>query len=521
MENDYLGSELINDTNEQLLTLLPVPIALLAGPEHVVSFANAAMFDLWKRQLSDPIIGKPLTTSFPETDQAFLAQLQKVYLTGESYQGEEIVLQLNDRHGKPYTTYVDYSYKALRDKNNQITGILVNAIDVSQKILAKQAAIKSTQDLELANEALGSRNEECLMAIETAKLGTWKYKLTSNKVNFSARTSEIYGFTSREATIDQVFALIDEAYRAEVELAIDNALETGHGFELEYSIVQQGTGATRWLRTAGRTAIDRRTREINLHGTVMDITAQKMELIRKNEFIGMVSHELKTPLTSLNGLLQHVQKRIVPAQDELFHLMIGKTLQQVKKMSTMVHSFLNISRLESGKFELQPSEFNMAELIAEHIEEAAIVASQHHLIQQECETSLVCADREKISVILANLISNAVKYSPHQSTIAISCKQVRDQLIVCAKDEGCAIPEHELKHVFDLFNAIKNKEVMNAAGFGIGLYLCSEIVKRHGGEIWVKNNEDVGCTFSFSLPLQASDTAITHAATTQLESAHH
>lgn len=275
-----------------------------------------------------------------------------MFQTGLSYKDEEVVLTLNDGSGKSYSIFIDYSYQAIRAENGAITGVLVTAQDVSHKVSAKQLLQDTTRQLKDSNHALASSNEECLMAIETAQLGTWKLSVEGRALSFSTRGAEIYGLAEEQVPLSSALALVREDYRETVERSLKEVMDTGEMFELEYPIRLLNSDQDRWVRLTGRVMMDIQGHATILKGTLMDITGQKMELIRKNDFIAMASHELKTPLTSLNGLLQLINRKPELKVDNRLVEMMTLALSQIRKMTGMINSFVNISRLEAGKFDL-------------------------------------------------------------------------------------------------------------------------------------------------------------------------
>ncbi|RZM17963.1 MAG: PAS domain-containing sensor histidine kinase, partial [Pedobacter sp.] len=124
----------------------------------------------------------------------------------------------------------------------------------------------------------------------------------------------------------------------------------------------------------------------------------------------------------------------------------------------------------------------------------------HHFLFEDVETAVVNADRDKIAQVMHNLISNAVKYSPPETTIIVSTALVSGNVKVSVKDQGMGINSEDLPRIFDRYYRVENNITTSVSGFGIGLYLCSEIVHRHHGEIWVDSELGKGSVFSFAIP---------------------
>ena len=502
MQNSGEGAKSFADENNHIFNLIPIPMALLDGMEHKITLANDAMCNLWRIERSDKTIGRPLAEALPEIDSTFLEQLSQVLATGLTYTEEEVLLTLNDQQGNMYSSYVDYTYQPLTNAYSQITGVLVTAQDVSQKVSAMKALREASAQLEQSNKSLTTMNKEYMTAIDIAKIGTWKLDIISNEFTVTDRTVEIFGFQDNIIRLTDFVNAVKKNYQTEVMQAFKAGITKGIPLEIEFPVCSTGA-SERWVRLNGKVIYNQLQQMSSVSGTILDITGQKTGTIRKNQFIGMVSHELKTPLTSLTGMLQLVARKVNAESDLHIQHILEKSLHQVGKMTHMINSFVSLSRLESGKFELQLTEFDMEELIAEYLGEAQMIAPHHQFVQHDCQTVKIKADRIKIGAVLANMVSNAIKYSPQGTSITISCKKHMDSIEVSVKDQGCGIAETDKKRVFERFSDIDNPHIMHSSGFGIGLYLCSEIVSHHHGKIWVENNSDAGCTFSFKLPIRS------------------
>lgn len=237
-------------------------------------------------------------------------------------------------------------------------------------------------------------------------------------------------------------------------------------------------------------------------GTTRDITEIKENEQRKNDFISMVSHELKTPLTSAIGYVQLSQNKAQKEKDTIGDNLLTRAGRQLSKMTSLINSFLNVSRLESGKLKMDKHPFDMHLLLKEIEEEARISFESHHLVFNTGAPAAVEADRDKIGQVIQNLLSNAAKYAPAGSAIKISCDRVDGQVLVSIADEGPGIREEDATRIFERFYRVENEQNKGVSGFGIGLYLCSEIIQGHGGTIGVKSKPGEGSYFYFTLPVR-------------------
>lgn len=342
------------------------------------------------------------------------------------------------------------------------------------------------------------------LAVTAAKIGTWFIDKDTGMFLSSERMKELHGYLAEEEmSLEAAIAQIPQKYRQKVVNTMKEAANRNEPFYLEYPVIGFHDQQQRWLRVMGGS--DQPVNgTIHFSGVIMDITELKQNELRRNRFIGMVSHELKTPLTALKAYIQLLNKWAKQTKDGFTIGALSKLDKQVKKMTTMINGFLNFSGVESGKIHLNKLNFEISELLKEVIEENSDISPDHLIKLTYCEEIIVNADREKIEQVILNLISNAVKYSGPGKPVEISCVQEHTRLILSIKDIGMGIEHKDIDKLFKPHSRIKTSQTENISGFGIGLYLCAEIIKHHGGEIGVTSEPGTGSTFWFSLPLDNS-----------------
>jgi PAS domain S-box-containing protein len=318
--------------------------------------------------------------------------------------------------------------------------------------------------------------------------------------SWNAAAERIFGYPAEEMIGESIYKLIPED-RLEEEPQILARLRSGERVEHFETIRQTKDGRLIDVSLTISPLKDPQGNIIGLSKIARDITEKKLDETRKSDFIGMVSHELKTPLTSLGAIIQVANTKLKNNEDAFLSGAMQKADRQVKRMSAMINGFLNISRLESGKIHIDKQDLDMEALIADTIEEANLTTSTHLIHFVRSAPVPVNADRDKIGSVISNFISNAVKYSPKGKHIEVSCNTKSNEVIVSVKDEGMGIKPDDLAKIFDRYYRVETNHTRHIAGFGIGLYLSSEIIERHGGRVWAESESGVGSTFYFSLPL--------------------
>ncbi|HJP64650.1 MAG TPA: ATP-binding protein, partial [Mucilaginibacter sp.] len=281
--------------------------------------------------------------------------------------------------------------------------------------------------------------------------------------------------------------------------AYNEALVTGQ-YEYEVRIFWPDD-SLHWIQTRGMVLFNDKNQPEKMLGTIVDITESKRDEIRKNDFIAMASHELKTPLTSLKAYIQLLEVKLSASPDPFVGSSLTKALNQVNKMTALIHGFLDLSRMEPGKLQLKKTVFDVNKLVHDVIAESRIIAGTHSLKFSANGDIRVNADREKISQVISNFISNAIKYSPKGSTVTLATEITDNYVNISVTDEGIGIKPKDQEKIFQRFYRVEDEDMKHVAGFGIGLYLSSEIIHRHKGKIDVKSEEGKGSTFSFTLPL--------------------
>lgn len=374
------------------------------------------------------------------------------------------------------------AHGTVKFENGKPSRFAGTVVDINETKMAEEKSAKLAAIIASSEDAIISKTLESVIT-------SW---------NESAR--RMFGYTAEEMIGETIYKLIPPD-RLQEEPQILARLKSGD--RVEHFETKRLTKDGRLIDVSVTVSpvLDKEGKIIGLSKIARDITEKKLDENRKNDFIGMVSHELKTPLTSLNALLQVASRKLQDSQDSFLASAMEKSNVQVKRMTTMINGFLNISRLESGKILIDKQRFDMEELIGEVTEEISITVTSHVINFTPCQPVMVNADRDKISSVISNLVSNAVKYSPKGKHIEIKCELQDQNVIVSVKDEGMGIKPQDMDMIFDRYYRVESAHTQHISGFGIGLYLSAEIIRQHHGEISVDSESGVGSVFYFSLPL--------------------
>lgn len=474
----------VRQNSHDLIAQAPVAISFLKGYDLVIESANSNILELWGKEAN--IIGQPLALALPDPDgQNYVKLLQEVYESGHIHYRYETKVYLY-RNGYHNLFYFDFVYQPIKNTSNTVIGIMIVATEVTKQVVARQLLEDTEERLRLAIEATG--------------IAIWDLDIVNNVIVTSPRLAEIFGLDPEEkVSRDEFNELVHPDDRDIIRKAFEKALKTGvYLYEVR---ILKADGSTRWIRTGGKVIYDDRHIALRMLGTTNDITERKHDEIMKNDFITMASHELKTPLTSLKAYTQLLEVKAKKAGDTFLVNALEKSEKQINKMTRLIHGFLDLSKIESGKLQLNSQTFDINVLIAEVITDSIPVAQGHNMIFNAGKAIQIAADKDKIAQVVGNLINNAVKYSAKGTDITVATKIQDQNLRVSIQDQGIGLKPDDQQKIFQRFYRVEDESTRGLSGFGIGLYLSAEIVRLHHGEIAVKSQEGKGAEFYFLLPL--------------------
>lgn len=261
--------------------------------------------------------------------------------------------------------------------------------------------------------------------------------------------------------------------------------------------IKHKNGEWRWVSARATNLL----RDEHVKGIVVnfhDITDRKILEDRKDQFISLASHELKTPITSLKAYAQLLKNRY-HGKDDFLNNCLNRIESQLDRVSGLITEMLDVSRIQEGKISLQKSSFLIRELVVEVVEDIRQLYSDHEIIIKTNTRAKIYADRFRITQIIINLLTNAAKYSPKNSKILVYCRNRKKEILLSVRDYGVGIDKENKSKIFQRFFQAKEQN-KHGYGLGLGLFISATLVKQHGGKIWVKSKKGKGSLFSFTLP---------------------
>lgn len=223
---------------------------------------------------------------------------------------------------------------------------------------------------------------------------------------------------------------------------------------------------------------------------------------RKDDFIALASHELKTPVTSLKMFAQALLQDAEKKGDKKTKTHLQNINKQLDRLTKLVQELLDISRIQAGKLEYQKDVLLVEDLIHETVEDIKRLSNNHSIIIEGKTKAKIIGDKDRLKQVLINLIINAIKYSPNSKKIIIHSEIFQKSILISVQDFGIGIPKDQINKLFKRFYQIRATNGQTYPGLGLGLYISKEIIERHNGTIWVESEKGEGSTFICKLPIK-------------------
>ncbi len=267
--------------------------------------------------------------------------------------------------------------------------------------------------------------------------------------------------------------------------------------------IQQPGEQILYFRPRQTTIIDESNNILGVVTLLQDVTRFKNLDRMKSEFVATVSHELRTPLTSINMAVDILSQEVLGKVNEPQKDMLATAKDDCERLTKLVKELLDLSRLESGKYELKRESINLRSVVEEALKPLRLQFREKGIrletdIAQD--TPEVPGDHQQLSWVVTNLVSNALRYTPAEGKVTIHADIAGDSVRVSVSDSGRGIPADAIEVIFDKFVQVKQSTDATPGSVGLGLAIAKEVVEAHGGKIWVESNMGQGSTFFFTIP---------------------
>lgn len=424
-------------------------------------------------------------------EPGLLPVLHHILETGKSYQLPISRTELPDPNLKDHTIsrYWDTTYTPFFDENGIMQYIIQYSYDVTNFVAVRNK-------VEQHEKEIGASEKHLEYLLNSMPQQVW----TATATGIISYVNEIccrdFGKTREELRGEgwQSFVHPDD-----LPICI-RAWSYALGQNSEYSVqfrLRMADGQYKWHLGKAIPLIE--SGELKMWmGTNTNIDIQKSNEQRKDEFLAIASHELKTPLTSIKAFNQ-LMKRSKDAKK--LQGFVEKSASQIFRLEQLITDLLDVTKINSGNMTFEKDTFQFSEIIATAVQTVQAMSPDHELLLESSIEIPYHGDRLRIEQVLMNFLTNAVKYSPNGGKVIINGKIQSDNIVVSVQDFGIGIAEFEMQRLFERYYRVDNED-LRYEGLGLGLFICSEILKAHHGNFWLESKLEVGSTFYFRLPLK-------------------
>jgi PAS domain S-box-containing protein len=481
--------------SQSLLTTVSIilnskfPMFLWWGPELIQFYNDAYRPSLGAEGGKHPnALGQRGEDCWQEIWPVIKPLIDQVLAGGESTWSEDQLIPIY-RNGKLEDVYWTFGYSKVIDETGKPAGVLVICNETTAKVQSYNEISEAKNELEFA--------------VEAADLGTWDLDPNTNHFIGNDRLKKWFGLKiDTEIDLNHALAVIAEEDREKVITAIQKAVEKGSdgNYNVTYSIIDQQDENRRVVEATGKAKFDHEGNAYRFSGILQDITEEYQLQQRKDEFISVASHELKTPITTLNASMQILQRMVkTDAPAARIATFVDKASNNLSKLMRLLDDLLNVTKIQQGQLALNKTRFNLAELIRDSCEYIQMSTDHEFEVKGDKEV-MVFGDYRRLDQVIVNLLNNAVKYSPFSRKVEVSVWHDEQHATVSVRDFGIGINPQKLPHLFDRYYRV-DALGHQFSGLGLGLYICSEIIARHNGKIGVDSELGQGSNFWFTIPM--------------------
>lgn len=465
------------------------PMVLWWGPELIQFYNDTYRPSLGNNGKHPKALGQRAENCWPEVWPVIEPLIKQVITGGESVWSENQLIPIY-RNNKLEDVYWTFSYSKVPDENGEAAGVLAICNETTEQVKSYYAVQQANRELE--------------QAIEAAELATWDLNPLTNNFVGNDRLKSWFGLPpDKDIKLDSALSIIIEEDRERVSAAIQQAIKNGSdgNYDIIYAIVNPTNQKKRIVKAIGKAIFDDEGNASRFSGTLQDVTDEYQLQQRKDEFISVASHELKTPITSLSASIQILQKLVkTDHASPNVPVFVDKANNNLNKLLRLLDDLLNVTKIQQGQLALHQTRFNLVELIkdcSEHIH----LDTNHKININGDRELMVYGDYRRIDQVVVNLINNAIKYAPQSRLVDIMITHDTRMATVSVRDYGIGISPEKLPHLFDRYYRVDSLG-HQFSGLGLGLYISSDIIGRHGGKIGVESTVGEGSRFWFTLPLE-------------------
>ncbi len=468
-------------------------------PDNPIIYCNKA-FETLTGYRHDEIIGH--NCRFLQANDRNQDQRRIIRETIE--RGEHCNLEIRNykKDGTPFWNQLVIS--PVKDQEGNVTHFIGVQNDVTRRREAEQSLQEEkelletrvdgrTKELRESEEYLGS-------IVETIRESLVVLNEEIKVISVNEHFCKFFKLENKDVIGKNLYEISDRAWDIpELRVVLEDILPHNNpfeGFEVEHNFPH-----------IGKRLLILNARQITLRGkyknrillAMEDFTNHREVEQRKEDFISVASHEMKTPLTTIKGHIQIMTKRAEKNKADADLRSLAVTTKSVERLDALINDLLDVSKIQSGRMKFNFTEFNFMDVVNNSVDAVRETTETHQIIVTGDANKKVKADFFRLEQVLINLLTNAIKYSPSATEIGVHLNVVAGFVKVAVTDTGVGVKREDHKKIFDRFYRSDNVQ-FSFQGLGVGLYVSNQIIAEHNGTLWVESEEGQGSVFNFTIP---------------------
>lgn len=485
-----------------LVEQAPVAILVFKGPQLIIEMANPPILDILDRTAD--IIGKPILESMPELrGEPAVELIFEVFRTGNASYGKEVPVRML-REGITETRYFNFTYRPMID-NGEIVGVMDIAVEVTEQVRSRQDLEQIIQEKTILESSIRASEQHLQRILDTMAEGVGLVDEKGELIYANQMAEKILGL-SREEIKGRNYGeaswqnlRLDGTPLPDKEHPMSVMMVSGEPLYDQEIAVQQPNGERIYISINAAPVFDSNGTLTGGIGTFMDVTNRRKLAMQKDDFIGVASHELKTPVTSLKAALQLLTRMHDAGKHDISRKLIKQANKSMEKLTELTQALLDVSRMNHDSLQINRKKFDLVQMAKEYAANLnhGEINEIHFKGLEELDTS---ADEQQIEQVFVNFLTNAIKYAPNSKKIEVEVSIEHGQAKLSVKDFGNGIDAGSREKIFERYFRAENNAA-NVGGLGLGLYISSEIIKKHDGKIGLDTEIGKGSTFWFSVPI--------------------
>lgn len=503
-----LAEEALVESRRDLYRVLmqaPSAVAFLKGPELIYSLANSRYREIFGKDES--LIGKPMRVALPQVAEESHRIFERVFATGEPFVAKEFKSTAIDHRDD---VYYSFAVQRINNSKGEAEGVIVIGDDVTDQVKDRMAREELNRNLQAIVQNMA---EGLILADHNGKMLIW-----------NPAACKMHGFENLEDSYDEIhnYSKLFQLYTTEGDVLeiedwpISQVLR-GESFTGREVIVEHLDNSYRWIGSYnGSPVFDENGNLVLAVLTIRDVTSRimfeqdlKKAINSRDEFLSIISHELKTPLTSLKLQNQSALRKIRKGNtsdltSDKLSILFDKNESQINRVTRLVDDMLDLTRIQSGKLSYNFEKCDLRDIVVDVYDrfKEQFENADTELVNQCIDSVEGYFDRDRMEQVLVNLLTNALKYGEGKA-VFIRLERINKTARLEILDHGMGISPENFEIIFKKYERVVSAD--EVSGLGIGLFISKEIVEAHGGKIWVESAIGKGAKFIAELPVDSDN----------------